>query len=132
MEGLPPYYFRVKDNGALVYRVETGDRHRRLELAQIANVNVNSGAVKPQGETALTAEDEAAIAEWLTARRAALAARDLDDIHRAIDHLNLTAHWAQSRATDAELEAVTDRLLLAMHDLRSVLARKRADRLERE
>ena len=132
MEGLPPYYFRVKDNGALVYRVETGDRHRRLELAQIANVNVNSGAVKPHGETALTAEDEAAIAEWLTARRAALAARDLDDIHRAIDHLNLTAHWAQSRATDAELEAVTDRLLLAMHDLRSVLARKRADRLERE
>ncbi len=46
-----------------------------------------------------------------------------------IDHLNLTAHWANSRATDAQLEEVTDALLLAMHDLRSVLVRKKADRL---
>ena len=58
-----------------------------------------------------------------------LAARDLDDIHRAVDHLNLTTQWAQSKASDADLEAVTDRLLLAMHDLRSVLVRKKADRL---
>ena len=30
-----------------------------------------------------------------------------------------------------ELEAVTDDLLLAMHDLRSVLVRKKADRLSK-
>jgi hypothetical protein len=60
-------------------------------------------------------------------RRAEMAARDLDDIHRSIDHLNLTAHWAQSRATEEELEDVTDRLLMAMHDLRTVLVRKKAD-----
>ena len=58
-----------------------------------------------------------------------LAHRDIDDIHRAVDYLNLTTHWAQSRATDEQLEAVTDALLLAMHDLRSVLVRKKADRL---
>ena len=58
-----------------------------------------------------------------------LAERDLDDIHRAVDYLNLTTHWAQSRASDEDLEDVTDRLLLAMHDLRSVLVRKKADRL---
>ena len=62
-------------------------------------------------------------------RQATLAARDIDDIHRAIDHMNLTATWAQARATDAQLEEVTDPLLLAMHDLRSVLVRKKADRL---
>ena len=45
------------------------------------------------------------------------------------DYLNLTTHWAQSRATDEQLEEVTDALLLAMHDLRSVLVRKKADRL---
>ena len=32
-------------------------------------------------------------------------------------------------ATDAQLEAVTDQLLLAMHDLRSMLVRRKADRL---
>lgn len=127
--GLPPYYFRVKDNGALVFRVDGENRQRRLELDQIATININNGQVKPQGDTELTAEDEAAIAAWMDARETELAARDVDDIIRAVDHLNLTAHWAQSRATDDQLDAVTDRLLLAMHDLRTVLVKKRADKL---
>ncbi len=126
---LPPYYFRVKDNGALVFRVDAENRQRRLELDQIATININNGQVKPQGDTTLSPEDEAAIATWIEARRAELAARDLDDILRTVDHLNLTAHWAQSRASETDLDAVTDRLLLAMHDLRTVLVRKRADRL---
>lgn len=130
--GLPPYYFRVKDNGALVFRVDAENRQRRLELDQIAAVNVNNGAVKPHGDHALTDEDRAAIDAWMAARRDELAARDVDDILRAVDTLNLTAHWAQSRATDAQLDAVTERLLLAMHDLRTVLVRKRADRLQGE
>lgn len=61
-------------------------------------------------------------------RREILARRDMEDIHRAVDYLNLTAHWAQTRATDEQLEEVTTPLLLAMHDLRSVLVRKKADR----
>ncbi len=126
---LPPYYFRVKENGALVFRVDTENRQRRLELDQIATININNGQVKAQGDTKLTPEDEAAIAAWMQTRVANLAARDVDDIHRAVDHLNLTAHWAQARASDAQLEEVTDALLLAMHDLRSVLVRKKADRL---
>ena len=71
------------------------------------------------------------IARWTKARRETLAAREIDDIRRAVDHLNLTTQWAQSRATDAELDAVTDDLLLAMHDLRSTLVRKKADRMDR-
>ncbi|MCK0167172.1 hypothetical protein MWU52_06385 [Jannaschia sp. S6380] len=127
--GLPPYYFRVKENGAIVFRVDAENRQQRLELDQIATVNVNNGQVKPQGTTELTEADRQAIENWMAARQATLAARELDEIDRAIDTLNLTAHWAQSRATDAQLEAVTDRLLMAMHDLRTVLVRKRADRV---
>jgi hypothetical protein len=69
------------------------------------------------------------IQEWMSERTALLAERDIDDIHRAVDYLNLTTQWAQSRAKEAQLEDVTDALLLAMHDLRSVLVRKKADRL---
>ena len=127
--GLPPYFFRVKENGALVFRVDAENRQRRLEFDQIATININNGQVKPQGETELTPEDDAAIAAWIEARTQELAARDIDDILRTVDHLNLTAHWAQSRATDAQLDQVTDRILMAMHDLRTVLVKKRADKL---
>ncbi|UWQ46993.1 hypothetical protein [Leisingera aquaemixtae] len=126
---LPEYYFRVRENGAFVFRVDTENRQRRIEMDQIAVVNIRNGEIKPHGQRQLSDQDMAEIKSWMAARAATLAARDTDDIHRAIDHLNLTAHWANSRATDEQLEDVTDALLLAMHDLRSVLVRKKADRL---
>ncbi len=132
MSDLPPYYFRVRENGAAVFRVDTQNRLRRLELEQIAVLNIRNGEVKPQGGRALSAEDKAAIEAWMEERRALLKRRELDDIRRTIDHLNLTAQWAQSRATPEELAEITDDLLLAMHDLRSVLVRKKADQAERK
>lgn len=126
---LPEYYFRIRENGAVVFRVDTENRQRRIELDEIATVNVKNGTVKPHGEVALSKADLAAIGAWRDARVAQLAARDVDDILRTVDHLNLTTQWAQSRATDLQLEAVTDALLLAMHDLRSTLVRKKSDRL---
>lgn len=126
---LPDYYFRVRENGAFAYRVDTQNRMRRIELEQIAVINIRNGEVKPHGGRELTAEDQAAIDAWIAERQALLAARDIDDILRTVDHLNQTAHWAQTRASDADLDTITDTLLLAMHDLRTVLVRKKADRL---
>jgi hypothetical protein len=126
---LPDYYFRVRENGAAVFRLGTENRQRRIEMDEIATVNVKNGNIKPHGEVELTKADRAAIEEWLAARQAQLAAREIDDILRTVDHLNLTTQWAQSRATDAQLDAVTDQLLLAMHDLRTMLVRRKADRL---
>lgn len=126
---LPPYYFRVRENGAFVFRVDTENRQRRIEMDQIAVVNINNGQIKPHGERTLSDEDLSAIRDWMTERVRVLAERDIDDILRAVDYLNHTTHWAQSRATDEQLELVTDSLLLAMHDLRTVLVRKKADRM---
>ena len=126
---LPDYYFRVRENGAVVFRLGTENRQRRIELAEIPTVNVKNGNIKPHGEVELTKADRTAIADWLAERQAQLALREVDDILRAVDHLNLTTQWAQTRATDAQLEAVTDTLLLAMHDLRSMLVRRKAERL---
>ncbi|NKB27040.1 MAG: hypothetical protein GKR99_05610 [Rhodobacteraceae bacterium] len=125
---LPEYYFRVRDNGAFVFRIDPDARNLRLEMDQIAVVNIRNGEVKPHGGRSLSDADMAAIKGWMDERRTLLARRDIDDIHRTVDHLNLTAHWAQSKASDGDLDEVTDRLLLAMHDLRSVLVRKKADR----
>ena len=128
-DALPDYYFRIRENGAAVFRVHSENRQRRIEMDQIAIVNTNRGDFKPHGDHKLTPADKAAITDWLNERMAQLATRGMDDIHRTVDHLNLTTQWAQAKATDAELDDVTDRLLLAMHDLRSVLVRKKADRI---
>lgn len=128
-DDLPAHYFRIRENGAAVYRVDTENRNRRIEMEQIATVNVKNGDVKPHGDRKLSPEDRAEIDRWLKARQRLLAEREVDDILRAVDHLNLTAQWVQSRATGAQLDAVTDTLLMAMHDLRTVLVRKKAERL---
>lgn len=129
MTDLPAYYFRLRENGAAVFAVSHNNRARRLEMDEIAVVNVKNGNVRPHGNRVLTEADQAAIADWLARRRTSQAARDLDDARRLIELLNFTAHWAQSRAEDAALDAITDELLMAMHDLRAVLVRKKADRL---
>ncbi len=129
MSDLPDYYFRVRDNGAFVFRVDTENRQRRIDMDQIAVVNIRNGEIKPHGDRALSQGDVEAIKTWMEERMSVLAARDIDDIYRAVDYLNTTTHWAQSKATEAQLDAVTDALLLAMHDLRTVLVRKKADRI---
>lgn len=126
MTTLPEYYFRVRENGAFVFLVDTENRMRRIDMQQIAVVNTKNGEIKPHGDRTLSDSDREAIENWLAARRAQLAERNLDDILRTVDTLNLTATWAQQSASAEELDAVSDALLLAMHDLRSVLVRKKA------
>lgn len=126
---LPEYYFRVRENGAAVFRVDTENRQRRIEMDQIAMVNIRNGEIKPQGDRTLSDADRETIDKWMQERIQVLAHRDIDDIYRAVDYMNLTTQWVQSKSTDEQLEAVTDALLLAMHDLRSTLVRKKADRL---
>lgn len=128
-DDLPDYYFRVRETGALVFRLAAENRQRRLEMEQIAVLNIRNGEVRAHGDRKLTPEDMQAIGAWMNERTALLEARDVDDILRTVDHLNLTAQWAQTKATDAQLDRVLDPLLLAMHDLRSVLVRRKAERL---
>ena len=131
-DDLPEYYFRVRDNGAFVFHVDTANRQSRIEMDQIAVVNIKNGQIKPQGDRTLSERDMQVIQDWMADRVEILARRDIDDIHRAVDYLNTTTHWAQSRADEEQLDQVTDALLLAMHDLRAVLVRKKAERLLKE
>ena len=129
---LPEYYFRIRENGAFVFRVDTENRQRRIEMDQIATLNVKNGEVKTHGDRTLSDADRAAIEDWMTARQSLLANRDQDTINRTVEHLNLTTHWANTRASDAQLDTITEDLLLAMHDLRTVLVRKKSGRLNQD
>jgi hypothetical protein len=127
--GTPPeYYVRLRDNGAAVFHIDPENRNRRIEMTQIA-VITKQGDVKPHGDHTLTAADLAAVAKWQAERAEIDANRQIDDILRTVDHLNLTANWVQQKASDTDLDTITDPLLMAMHDLRQMLVKKQAARL---
>ena len=126
---LPEFYFRIRENGAAVFRVDTENRQRRIDLEEIATINIKNGQIKRHGERVLSAEETKVIQDWIAARQALLEGRDMDDLHRAIDYLNITTQWVQSKATDEQLDKVSDSLLLAMHDLRTTLVKRKSDRL---
>ena len=132
MSDLPDYYFRIRDNGAVVFRVDTENRQRRIEMVELATVNVKNGNIKPHSDTVLSPDEIKTIRDWIARRTELLAKRDMDDILRAVDYLNTTTQWAQTKATDGQLDRITDDLLLAMHDLRTVLVRRKADRLTKD
>ena len=125
----PRLYFRIRENGAMVFRVDPENRSMRLELQQIAVVNTRNGEIKPHGGQVPGEDELTEIRTWIEERRQTTASREADVAWQTVEALNMTAGWAQQRADEKELERVTDALLLAMHDLRSVLVRKAADRL---
>ena len=61
---LPDYFFRVRENGAVVFRVDTENRQRRIDMEEIATVNVNNGKIKPHGDRLLTKAETALMEDW--------------------------------------------------------------------
>ncbi|RMF37176.1 MAG: hypothetical protein D6754_10015 [Alphaproteobacteria bacterium] len=125
-------YFRIKENGAVVFRLDVENRNRRLEMIPVAQVNLRSGEIRVQGRQELSEEERAEIEAWIELRRAVLDQRDRDRLPNLIEALNEAAHWVQGKAPDAVIEETADAVLMAMHDLRSAIVRRKAERLERE
>lgn len=130
MKQFPDLYFRIRDNGAVVFRLDTENRHRRLDMEQIAVVNITKGDFKAHGDRTLSLSDKEAIGAWIDARRALLDVQEMSAIRATIEQLNLTAQWMNSRATEAQVDELSDDLLMAMHDLRSVIVRRKAERFK--
>lgn len=122
-------FFRIRENGAAVYRVDTENRQRRLEMQQIAVANIRNGDIKPHGTQVPTAAERNSIDAWIVERRKITEERRIDDLKRTTDHLNLSAQWVQTKATNAQIDQFADELLMAMHDLRSAIVRRKADAL---
>lgn len=131
-EPVQQYHFRIRENGALVFRINQANRKRRIEMQQIAVANTKRGDFKPVRDHVLTDHDKAAIQNWLSNRQERLHNRKYQDAEDLVDRLSEAAQWAQTEAAEAQLDALTDRLIFAMHDLRSVLIRKKGQRNGRD
>ncbi|MEM9012846.1 MAG: hypothetical protein AAGE18_16585 [Pseudomonadota bacterium] len=122
-------YFRTRENGAAIFRLDLENRQRRLDMQQIAVVNTRNGEIKAHGEHELTAAERTEIEKWVVQRRKHLGAREMDDMDRLIDQIKGAAQWIQSRATDKQVEEISEPLLMAMHDLRATIVRRKSDAL---
>lgn len=117
------YYFRPRPGGAALLKITYDTRLRRSRMARIAGVNTATGEIVVSEGHSLTSEESALIADYL-ARGNGLTGKAA----QAVSDIGHIAHWAQFRATPNELAAASEDLLLAMQDLREVLARKAAQR----
>ncbi len=125
-------YFRIKDNGATVFRINDETRHRRLDLQPIAEANVRNGDIKLRKDVTLTDAETTEIKRWLDARGAELAAREIDQARLTIEHLNATANWISSKPDPVAAEAMSEDLLMAMHDLRAAIVRFKSKMLDQK
>lgn len=119
-------YFRVKDNGASVFRVTEQTRQRRTELQPVAEANVRNGEVKPRKDAVLSDDERREIKRWLDDRRATLEAREAEVAQLAVEQMNAAANWYAGKPDAEAAEALADDLLMAMHDLRAAILRFRA------
>ncbi|PYE83920.1 hypothetical protein [Pseudoroseicyclus aestuarii] len=126
---LPELYFRLHPGGATVFRVAPDGAQRRLDLLPLAEVTLPGAAIRPLGAADLGAQDRLAIRAWIEARAEATPGPGGAPRQSAVTAINHAAHWAETKATDTDLEAASEELLLAMHDLRAVLLRKKTERL---
>lgn len=125
-------YFRIKDNGATVYRINDEVRQRRLDLQPVAEANVRNGDIKLRKDVTLSEDERAEVAAWLDARREVLAAREIEQARRTIEHLNRTANWISGKPDEEAAEALSEDLLMAMHDLRAAIVRFKSKMLDQK
>lgn len=125
-------YFRIKDNGATVFRISDEARRRRLDLQPVAEANVRNGDIKLRNNVTLSDDERAEIETWLNARRGALKSRETEQAQLTIEHLNTTANWISGKPDEEAAEAMSEGLLMAMHDLRAAIVRFKSKRLEQK
>lgn len=119
-------YFRIKDNGATVFRVEDESRQRRLDLAPVAEANHRNGEIKPRKQVELTGEERREIEVWLAARRTTLARREAEEAALTVERINAAANWIGGKPDPEAAAAAADDLLMAIHDLRGAIVRWKA------
>ena len=130
MSGDADLYFRARDGGAQVFRVIHDAKDGRLRLEPLATISLNADAVRPQGDREISAAEQTTISTWMDERRATLKAREIDDVARTLEAMQRTAHWVQGKASDDALAQVEDDLLMAAHDLRLAIVKRKADRID--
>ena len=126
MTDTPSLYFRTRPNGATVFRVSEDPEKRRLSFMQIAVANVRTGGIRTNDTGAPNPAELEEIGEWMASKKEEMSADRRQDVLALCDSLGMAAHWIQTDASDSDIDNIEARLLLAMHDVRRTLARRKS------
>ncbi len=116
-------YYRVRKQGALVFRMEVANRQRRIELNQIATIT-GKGEIKPHRRRPPSETELADIEAWWQRRRAQRKDNSLDDVELFMEELNKFTTWVEKEAPSDLISTRSDPLLMALLDLRQVIVRR--------
>ncbi|MEM6662651.1 MAG: hypothetical protein AAF666_10800 [Pseudomonadota bacterium] len=116
-------YYRHREKGVTVFRMEVANRQRRIELNQIASI-LADGEVIPHKRRAPTEAELAEISTWWTNWQTRAADGALTQTETFIAELNQFTDWVARRADAGEIDVQSDNLLTALLDLRQVVVRK--------
>lgn len=123
---LPKLYFRVKANGATVFRIDTQNREKRLLLKSIAQINFRNLECKLSQDQEFTQDEKAEVTTWLADRSGTIEKQESENVHQLTDQMGIAAHWIQTKASDTQIEQLSNSLLLSIHDLRTTLNKRMA------
>ena len=116
-------YYRHRENGVTVFRMEVANRQRRIELNQVATIT-RHGEIVPHKRRTPTPEELTEVQQWWDNWQVRRDAGDLDEAEEFITELNLFADWAARKADAAQIDKQSDALLTALLDLRQVIVRR--------
>ena len=116
-------YYRLRRQGALVFRMEVANRQRRIELNQIASIT-GAGEVVPHKRRPASEAELAEAAAWWRDWCARRDADRLPETERFVAELNRFTDWMAREAPDGEVAEMSDPLLMALLDLRQVVVRR--------
>ncbi|MEM9715164.1 MAG: hypothetical protein AAF826_01470 [Pseudomonadota bacterium] len=122
-------YFRTRENGAAVFRIDTENKSRRLEMIPIASVSLRKAEIRSQGPNEITDAERAEIQDWITSRKAELAERTSISQNQLLDDIKFFTHWINSQATPDQVVEMSEEFLLTIHDLRASIVRAQAESL---
>ena len=66
---LPELYFRLRDGGASVFRMVDDARNGRLDMEQVATINLRSGEARLGKGKTLSESEQATVDDWIADRR---------------------------------------------------------------
>ncbi len=116
-------YYRIRKQGALVFRMEVSNRQRRIELNQIAAIT-GKDEIRPHKRRPPTEAEVAEIQDWWETHKARREADGLDDVETFMEELNKFTNWVDKEAPNAMVSEQSDPLLMALLDLRQVIVRR--------
>ena len=116
-------YYRHRKNGVVVFRMEVANRQRRIELNQIASI-AKTGDIIPHKRRPPTEAETAEMSAWWTKYKAREDAEALDGTEAFQIEINRFTEYMQKGASDEEVNAQSDALLMALLDLRQVVVRR--------